>query len=167
MIRQLGNAGFVLVLALVLAATPGTRWGQTASTAPEMLWYWVPHCRDGRIVRLEMTLDGRSIYQSSFTICRMSRADVQAAQIGRTAAFTFMGGHLFQGEHPTVPTQTIRGNIWQAGEEPDGLLLGVSFSTKDRVLLNSVHFVKPYRTSESKLDPGLFIRTYPVSRPRR
>jgi len=166
MIRPLGNAHFVLALALALAANPGTRCGQAASTAPEMLWYWLPDCRDSKVMRLEVLLNGKSIYQSSFSICRVRPADVRAGQTPQTVAFTFKGGHLFQGEHRTVPTQTVEGSIWQAGGEPDGLLLGVSFSTKDRVLLNSVHFVKPDRTSETKLDPGLFIRTYPIPRSR-
>jgi hypothetical protein len=166
MIAPLANARFVLGVALAVAATLGTRWGQTASTPPEMLWYWVRHCRDAKVIRVEVLLDGKSIYRSSFCIGRMRPAEVEAWQIGlgQTVAFTFKGGHLFQGEWRTVPAQTIKGEIWQAGGEPDGLLLGVSFSTKDRLLLNSLHFVKPDGNSESKLDPGLFIRTYPVPR---
>ena len=166
-----GNAHFVLALALALAAShrggPGSQSrGQASSGTPETLWYWVTDCRDSKMMRLEVSLNRKSIYQSSFCICRRRPGDVQAEQKEPATAFTFKGGHVFQGEYRTVRAEMVEGNVWQAGAEPDGLFLGVAFVAKHRVVLNSLHFVKPDRPSESKLDPGLFIRTYPIPRSR-
>jgi len=129
------------------------------------MWYWISDCPVGKTMRLEVILNRKSIYQSSFSICRRRPADVQTEQTEPRLAFTFGGGHLFQGEYRTVPADMVEGSIWQAGAEPDGLFLGVAFVAKHQVMLNSLHFVKPARPSESKLDPGLLIRTYPMPRP--
>ena len=33
---------------------------------------------------------------------------------GRKLVFSFKGGHAFQGEYRTTPTQTIEANVWQS-----------------------------------------------------
>jgi len=77
--------------------------------------------------------------------------------------FYFAGGHLFQGEYRTHSTDTIEGDIWQAGGEEDALILGVSFSTKKQVLLNTLHIARPDKQSSSELDTGIFITSDPAS----
>lgn len=76
-------------------------------------------------------------------------------------SFHFSGGHTFQGTYHTKRTETIEGRIWQAGADPDDILLGVSFLAHDQASLNSIHIAKPGKPAESKLDPGLLIETYP------
>ena len=58
-----------------------------------------------------------------------------------------------------MPTQTIEANIWQAGADPDALLLGVTF-VSDRVLLNSIHVAKPDTASASQVDRGVVLRAH-------
>ena len=53
----------------------------------------------------------------------------------------------------------VEGNIWEAGSESDSVLLGISFSTKDQVLLNTLHIAEMGRTSSSELAPGLIVKT--------
>jgi len=57
----------------------------------------------------------------------------------------------------------IEGNIWQAGADPGVILFGVSFSTKEQVLLNTIHIAEPSKESASEIDRGLIVRTFPVS----
>jgi len=92
----------------------------------------------------------------------MSRAEVRSQATPQRVEFSFKGGHTFQDQYRTTSEQTIEANIWQAGVESDVLLLGVSFSTKDQVLLNTVHVAKPDHDSQSRLDPGMVIRTRPL-----
>jgi len=110
---------------------------------------------------LEIVLSGKSIYRSTFTICPISD---RSKEVDKRIVFSFKGGHVFQGEHRTSPTQTIEGNIWQAGTDPGVILLGISFSAENQVLLNSVHIAKPGKASESEIDPGLTVRTFPIGR---
>jgi len=52
----------------------------------------------------------------------------------------------------------------QAGADPAAILLGVSFATKQQVLLNTIHIARPGKASISEIDRGLTVRTFPVSR---
>ncbi len=112
------------------------------------------------MLAIQVVLDGKIVYRSRFTVCSVSKPAAQPEK--QKLVFHFKGGHVFQGEYRTLPTQTIEGSIWQAGADPDALLLGVSFVT-DRVLLNTIHIAKPGSTSVSKLDRRIVIRTYPLS----
>lgn len=126
---------------------------QTQTAAPETVWYWFGQCRKSKEIRIEVLLNGRQLYRSSFPICRMSRANVTAEQAQRRLVFFFKGGHLFRDEYRTTPVQTIEGNIWEAGGDPNDLLLGVSFATKRQMLLNTIHIIKPCSLSVSKFRP--------------
>jgi hypothetical protein len=79
--------------------------------------------------------------------------------------FHFAGGHTFQGEYITRSTDSIEGDIWQAGGEPDALILGISLidtGTHKQVLLNTLHIARPEKQTSSELDKGLSVTTYPL-----
>ena len=110
-----------------------------------------------------MQLNGKVILRSSFPICPTSERSKEADRQQRIVAFTFKGGHVFQGEYHTTRRQTIDGNIWLAGTDPGAILFGISFSIKKQVLLNTIHVAKPGRESASEIDRGLIVRTFPIS----
>jgi hypothetical protein len=72
-----------------------------------------------------------------------------------------VGGHILQGEYRTR-MDSIQGDIWQVGGEPDALILGISFDTKKQILLNTLHIARPEKQTSSELDKGLFITRNPV-----
>jgi hypothetical protein len=113
---------------------------------------------------LEVLLNGKIIHRSAFPICPISDRPEETDHQQKIVAFSFKGGHLFQGEYHTTRRQTIEGNIWQAGTDPGAILFGVSFSTKEQGLLNTIHVAKADRGSRSEIDRGLIVRTFPVSR---
>jgi hypothetical protein len=168
MTTRIKSVAFALAVALRLGITPMPAWCQTLPPTSDLAWYWIQgDCGGCKKLRLELVLDGKSLYRCSFNIRRMERAAAGSKQPARTLVFSFNGGHNFQGEYRTTPQETIEANIWQAGAEPDGLLLGVSFVTKHQIVLNTVHFAASDRSSEMPLDRGLLIRTYlePRTRP--
>lgn len=77
--------------------------------------------------------------------------------------FFFRGGHVFDGEFRTSRSESIEGNIWEAGTDPGIILFGVSFMTKKQLLLNTIHIAKADRASATEIDPGMVVRTVPVS----
>lgn len=147
----------LLALLVLLTATAIAQQPNSSPTIAETVWTWSKQC-DG-IHRLGVTvrLERKKLYRGSFLICRGSRG----AENGREE-FHFRGGHRFQGEYQTHSTDLIECDIWQAGGEPDALILGLSFTTKKRVLLNTLHIASPDKQTSSELDPGLVITTYPV-----
>lgn len=60
-------------------------------------------------------------------------------------------------------TDSIEGDIWQAGGEPDALIIGISFDTGKQILLKTIHVAKPGKQTSSEVDKGIFITTYPVT----
>jgi hypothetical protein len=91
-------------------------------------------------LKVQVLLEGRSIYEPHFRACRMKRtvANTEREQKARRS-FHFPGGPTFQGLYHTKNTEIIEGSIWQAGADPDDILLGVSFLVHDQVLLNTIH----------------------------
>jgi hypothetical protein len=106
---------------------------------------------------LTVRLDRKVLYRGVVPICRGSR-DTEDGRV----AFHFAGGHAFQGKCHTRSTDIVEGDIWQAGGEPDALILGLSFDTGKQILLNTLHVARAEKQTSSELDKGLFITTYPV-----
>jgi hypothetical protein len=153
----------ILIATMVCVSLVWVRAAAAQSTAPvapvkETVWYWSQSCSENRALKLEVSLHGKLIFRSSFPICSMARTD----QAQKTLVFRFKGGQIYQGEYHTSPTDVIEGNIWQAGADPDALILGVSFMTKRQVLLNTLHIAKPGRYSTTEVDRGIVVRTFPI-----
>ncbi len=112
---------------------------------------------------IEVTLDGKSVFKSSFPICKTTEAPRSPDGKQKILAFTFKGGRVFQGEYHTTVAETVDGNIWQAGADADDLILGVSFATKQQILLNTVHIARPDRPSAEQVDTGIVVATFQIS----
>jgi hypothetical protein len=152
-------ANRMLLFLAVLIALPSL--AQQPSSPPEkneVVWTWSKRCNDDRKLGVTVRLDSKVLYRGVLPICRGSRD----AEDGRVE-FHFIGGHSF-GEYHTRSTDSIEGDIWQAGGEPDALILGISFATGKQILLNTLHIAKPEKQASSTLDKALFITTYPVAR---
>lgn len=113
-----------VIAALSFALAPAVLSPQNAPATPEALWTWFGDCNENRKMGLDLVLNGKAIYRSSFPICPISDLSKETR---KTLAFAIKGGHVFQGEYHTAQTQTIEGNIWQAGTDRGTILLGVSF----------------------------------------
>lgn len=153
MTRKSTTLFFMVLLATTAVAQSPSPGGGT----PDVVWAWSNRCDGNHKLGVTVRLARKVLYRGVLPICRGSRD----AENGRVE-FHFAGGHLFQGEHRTRPTDSIEGDIWQAGGEPDALILGISFATRNQTLLNTVHIGRPQRRTSSVLDKGLFITTYPV-----
>jgi hypothetical protein len=150
-----------VLAALGFAFIPAVLPAQDAPATRETLWTWFGNCNQDRKMELELLMNGKAIYRSSFPICPISD---RSKETRKTIAFSIKGGHISQGEYHTTQSQTIEGNIWQAGADPGAILLGFSFSTANQILLNTVHVAKPDRVSTSEIDRGIVVRTFPLDR---
>jgi hypothetical protein len=153
---------FSIVVLILVTASP-VALSQITPPHVEGVWFWFGDCTSGGMMGVQVLLEGKSIYHSHFRSCLMDRTDANTERQQRMrASFHFSGGHTFQGTHHTRQAETIEGTIWQAGADPDAILLGVSFLTNNQVLLNTIHIAKPGKTTQSTLDSGLVIKTYPL-----
>jgi hypothetical protein len=138
--------------------------GATAAAQPSsvaekgnIVWTWSKQCNGDYKLGVTVRLDGKLLYRGVLPICRGSR-DFEDGRV----EFHFAGGHTFQGEYRTRKTDSIEGDIWQAGGEPDALILGISFDTNRQILLNTLHISRPEKQTSSVLDKGLLVKTSPL-----
>jgi hypothetical protein len=141
----------------LLTATAVAQQPTSSQETPEEVWTWSKQCDGNHKLGVTIRLDHKVLYRGVLPICHGSR-DAEDGHV----EFHFAGGHLFQGEYRTRSTDSIEGDIWQAGGESDALILGISFDTKKQILLNTLHVATPDKQISVELDKGLFITTYPV-----
>lgn len=150
-------------------ARPSAKDSQSgaARVDEEPVWYWV--AGDGPQMSLQVYLDEKVIYKTTFPICHKKRssASSRASQKALSHAFTAPRAIVWQGykddDETTPENQRILGDIWLAGSEPDCLILGVSFGGRDSNFMNTVHIVHPNRRDESVVASGLRIVTSPTN----
>jgi hypothetical protein len=154
------------VAALLLALVPVPVSGQASTAARnEVVWHWFGDCAGGDSLVLEVTLDGKSIYSSAFPICQRRRSDIKPEPQQRMLEFRFAGvPRRFGTQSRATEPEPLVGNIWERGRERHAILLGVSFATDQRVLLNTVHVARANAPSRSERVRGLVILTRPVRR---
>lgn len=137
---------------------------QESQAQPDRLWFWFGDCPNSKQMQVEIVVDGQTVYRSRFHACRLARSQqVDEAEQKTMYRFYFSGGHTFQDEYHTSKNDKIEGDIWEAGADPDAILLGVSFMTSKQVLLNTIHIVKPGIPTQATLDRGVLIKTYPMA----
>jgi hypothetical protein len=156
------------VLMSLLATALGSSRVLTAASAgggsqnTDAVWFWFGDCLNGTPMGVRITVEGQNVYHSTFRACRMERVDANTEKEKRIRVFHFPGGHTFQDTYRTNEGEKIEGNIWQAGADPDDILLGVSFVAHGQILLNTIHIVQPGKPTQSTLDRDLVIKTYPL-----
>jgi len=148
---------FGFVASASLGASPRQTQSQSQVTEGPV-WDWFQNCPKHRALGMEVKRNGIVIFHTVIPICQMPRADHK----WKVLAFSFKGGQAYHAEYHTSPTENIEGNIWLASGDSDALVLGVSFSTKKKILLNTLFVAKPNGKSVSEIDRGIVIRTFPL-----
>jgi hypothetical protein len=131
------------------------------------VWYWFATC-GGPTMKLEVRLDQRLIYESSFPLCRAERSSVHSEGQREKLDFVFKAPRaiIWQGYrddgNTTDPNQEIECDIWLAGADPDAMWLGVGFTSRGSIYMNTLHIAYPDRREVSEIEPGLMIITEPI-----
>ncbi len=130
------------------------------------VWYWFEDCTDKKM-NLAVMLDGNTIYNASFPTCKKERSLHSKTKKQKVLEFHFVStraitweGYLDE-DNTSKVGQEIEGNIWLAGSEPEGLILGVSFVSNNHIVMNSMHFAHIGDKNDSEIVPGLFVATTP------
>ncbi len=156
----------VSMLALVVLVGRGVALAPPHAPAPsgvQRVWQWFAPCPQDRVVDLEVRFQGRTIYSISLPACSMSANDVPVESPQKVLVFTFHArASRFGREFHALGVQQVEGNIWRAGGERDGIMLGVSFAADSQILSNSLHLATAEHRSETTLADGLAITTSAV-----
>ena len=157
------TAGF-----LIVAIVATTTTSQTEDAA--RVWVWSARCRTPTRVAIRLRLDGRTVYSASLPVCRWDRTHEDG-----TARFRFTpsrrlvwyGYRSDEGDgttdpgDPTPAGAALDVDLWQAGGEPDVILLGFTIAAGNDLHMNSLHFLSPTEDRMSTMAPGLVLETRP------
>jgi hypothetical protein len=139
---------------IALSATP-------PSQKDDVVWHWFSKCSDGKLIKFEVIQDSNIIYTASFPICHVHQRDIMPEPEQRILSF-FVESKKYKYFGAKNGTR-LEGNIWEAGTDSDGIVLGVSFSTKNKTFLNSLFILDPDKPSEYEFAKGLVVKTFPVN----
>jgi hypothetical protein len=119
---------------------------------------------------LEVRIDDALIEKASFPLCRA--AFNSPASQGESARIEFFlsprrditwSGYRDKSERSRAG-QALEFNVWQAGADAEWLTLGVTVTTSDRILMNTVHVAHSDKRDVSTIAKGLTLATYPTPR---
>jgi hypothetical protein len=151
------RVAFVFVVVTMLIPSPAH---SQSSTADELVWHWFGACRDARTMTVDVRLSSKRLFTSSFPICFIHRSEKQDHGAHDNLRFFFKApARIFGEEFASLGTPEIEGNIWEAGSEHDVILLGVSFMTKDRILLNTIHIAPATNAVQAELAEHLVMKS--------
>ena len=136
--------------------------GQTFPAEGEIVWHWYAQCADSILMKMEVSLDGKQLIATLFDMCQMPRHAIRPEFSQKLLNFdlnskkrSFFGEQ--KGKH-------LKGRIWEAGEDKNDFVLGVSFTSNERVWCNTLHILDPEKPSQSTFASGLVIKTFPISK---
>jgi hypothetical protein len=163
-VRERATLLSAAVCALALIPAPGS--GQTRPSArEELVWHWFGSCAGRDSLVLEFHVDGKLVYSSTFPICQERRSAIRPEPQQRVLTFHFDAApHRFGTQYRASEPEPITGNVWEAGQRQTAVVLGVSFATAERVLLNTRHAARPNRPARSEWIRGLELITRPLRR---
>ena len=126
-----------------------------STTGYDLAWVWFSQCDAPRQFALEMKVDGRLIHSSTFIACFTRRDENKGKQV--SFPLSAKKGHFGEAAGTRLDV-----DVWEAGGEMNGMILGVTFTSANRVWLNTLHFAEIDRPSTSTLAHGIVMKTYPV-----
>jgi hypothetical protein len=118
---------------------------------------------------IEVRLDEVTPYKGTFPSCRASRTSPHSQGQASRLEFVFKPERAIMWEgyreeaDTTAPNHRIECNLWQAGADPDFMIIGVTFDDGEKIFMNTLHLMKPGERSHSEVADGLVLSTYPES----
>ena len=138
-----------------------------SASQQQPVWFWFATC-GGPAMTLEVRLDNATIYESTFPVCHGLRGDSSDQGQRSSTRFSFTPQRAIRWAEGadvvarTRPQQRLQMDLWQAGADPEDVLIGVSVSDGRRIYTNTVHIALPTSRRQSTLAPGVTVATYPA-----
>jgi hypothetical protein len=133
--------------------------GVKPQSPDKVLLRWFANCPHPRKMEVEVSLEGKKLYEQEFDICSVPRSEMVSHPPDTVLKFDLKDeSRSFFGEQKGV---RLEGNIWQDGGDAHYVVLGLSFAANDHVRCSTTHFVDPSHPSRLRLPEGLVLTTYP------
>lgn len=153
--------------------------GTTTSAAPRAddeapVWFWFSTC-EGPLMALEVVFDEQAVFETRFPVCQAPRSSPYSQGQDTRISFVFtptrpIEWRGYRDEPDTSSAnEPLRIDLWEAGADPDALIIGVSAMGSDRIYMNTLHIAVLDRRRVSEVTEGLTVATFPetTARPER
>jgi hypothetical protein len=127
---------------------------------------------DAQRMRLEVWLDDKTIFTTTLSIAHIRRSTIPKRSFARMIRFSFKPERAivwsgYRDEDVVSPAkQRVECDIWMAGADEDGIILGVSFDLSKAILMNTLHVASSTGEAKSKIADGLVVFTSSVAEKR-
>jgi hypothetical protein len=130
-----------------------------ADTHPtDLVWH---ECANGTWINVKMKLDGNPFYSAQMQLCHQPLASFKQASPPSEPAIHFYDPTRSAFGEPRGTL--MRGDIWEAENQRDSMLLRITFTGPDnRLWFSGTHRIDPFKVSETRLGNRLTIKTYPT-----
>jgi hypothetical protein len=118
------------------------------------VWQWRDGCDRPAIVQVVIDAGKTRLLDTRMPLCKGARQP--AAESKSPIEFPVHDKAI---RFDTAQDAPLTGSVWVAGEEPDGVTLGISFHTDERVLLNTLRFVSSSIPSRAEIMDGVTLST--------
>ena len=145
--------------ALLIPFTPSIAPAQPSASPSQ--WRWYALCDNATTLDLDVSLDGSSLFRTNIPICQTETQDRRILKFKFTAPRPILWTGYRDDDVTTASRLSIEGDIWLAGGEQSGLILGVTFDDGKALLMNTLHFADAATASSTEIAKGLVVRTSP------
>lgn len=157
-----------MILLVLIAAFPLSAQGETAVTE-KLYWFWSTDCNAVEL-GMQISISEVANYNWSVPLCHGTWKERVLAgdkiriekKLDVTRSIVWSG---YRDEVQVSPAgDTIEVNIWLAGAEPDGVIIGVSFVSEslNSILMNTIFHASHDVESSIEVAPGLIVRSRPT-----
>lgn len=117
---------------------------------------------------LEVHVGTTTAYKSTFPLCHAERGT--PPEQGQATNIDF----VIRPQRPirwtgyrdppgrTTANQALRVSLWEAGADPDAIVIGVSVMDRNRIYMNMIHTAIVGERRQSEIAEGVTITTYPA-----
>lgn len=147
-------------LILATALCTFLRLPAAAEESAPSKWRWFRDCAEPLTTRLFVSLHGRSLFDATLPLCHVPDTSPSSTGKPRILRFFFTAdASVFGEEFKHLGIRRIEGNVWEAGGDPDDIILGLSFEAGEQILLNTLHIASCLQPSSLDQATGLVSRT--------
>lgn len=120
-------------------------------------------------MKLEVQLDKKTVFTTTFSVALTGRTAIPQRSYSKKIRFSFKPERsiIWSGYRDddvvSAAKRRIVCDIWMAGADEDGIILGVSFDRCSAILMNTLHLGLPTAVAQSEITGGLMVVTSPVT----
>lgn len=153
---SIGLSRLALLTALLVSAA--------RAHCDQLPYRWHDSCNPARTVLLQVSVDHHVVVSRTLPLCRSADTRNEPVTLSFVAPKELLWTGYKDQPDRTLKGQEVKCDFWTAGGEPDGIILGLTFDSGGKLVMNALHGVLVDREQVSHVGRDIEVRTTPVTR---